>query len=69
MPPHPNPFEDVALAMDAAHAAARELILTFPERPVGRGVSPEAMEAAFDDALPIEGVRAAVAIDEFLARA
>jgi glutamate/tyrosine decarboxylase-like PLP-dependent enzyme len=64
-----NPFEDVALAMDAAHAAARELILTFPDRPVGRGVSPGAMEAAFDDALPIEGVSASVAIDEWLARA
>ena len=69
MPHSTNPFEDVALAMDAAHAAARELILTFPDRPVGRGVSPEAMAAAFDDALPSEGVSAAVAIDEWLARA
>ena len=69
MPHSTNPFEDVALAMDAAHAAARELILTFPDRPVGRGVSPEAMAAAFDDALPSEGVTAAVAIEEWLARA
>ena len=64
-----NPFEDVALAMDAAHSVARELVLTFPHRPVATDVSTEAMAAAFDDALPIEGVSASVALEEWLARA
>ncbi len=64
-----NPFEAVAEAMDAAHSVARELVLTFPTRPVGTGVSIEAMAAAFDDALPIEGVSASVALEEWLARA
>lgn len=64
-----NPFEDVAAAMDAAHVAARELVLTFPTRPVAEPVSIEAMNTAFDDPLPVEGVSAAVALDEWLARA
>jgi glutamate/tyrosine decarboxylase-like PLP-dependent enzyme len=69
MPSHPNPFEEVAVAMDAAHAAARELVLTFPTRPVGRGVSQEAMAAAFDDPLPVDGLPAPAVVEEWLARA
>lgn len=65
----PNPFEDVAAAMDAAHSLAREIVLTMGTRPVGGPVSIESMNAAFDDPLPVEGVSAAVALDEWLARA
>lgn len=68
-PNNSNPFEAVATAMDAAHALARELVQTFPERPVGEPVTTEAMAAAFDDPLPVEGVSAAVALDEWFARA
>lgn len=64
-----HPFDDVARAMDAAHAAAREIVLTYPTRPVATPVSTEAMGAVFGDPLPVEGVSAAVALDEWLARA
>ncbi|HET9661475.1 MAG TPA: pyridoxal-dependent decarboxylase [Thermomicrobiales bacterium] len=64
-----NPFEEVAIAMDAAHAMAREVVLTFPTRPVALPVSAEAMNAAFDDSLPVDGVSASVALDEWMARA
>ncbi len=64
-----NPFDDVAAAMDAAHSLAREIVLTYPERPVATPVSVDAMQAAFDDPLPVDGVSAAVALDEWMARA
>lgn len=64
-----RPFDEVAAAMDAAHAVAREIVLTYPFRPVAKPVSPEAMFAAFDDPLPETGVDAAVAVEEWLARA
>lgn len=64
-----RPFDDVAAAMDAAYALSREVVLTFPDRPVATPVSVVAMEAAFDDPLPHEGVSAGVALDEWLARA
>lgn len=66
---HWRPFDEVAAAMDAAHASARELVLTYPTRPVATPVSVEAMHAVFDEPLPLEGVSAAVALDEWLARA
>lgn len=69
MTQYSSPFEDVAAAMDAAHSVAREIVLTMPDRAVAEPVSIEAMHAAFDDALPVEGVSAAVALDEWLARA
>lgn len=64
-----NPFEDVVAAMDAAYSLAREIVQTFSTRAVGLPVSIEAMSEAFDDPLPVEGVSAAVALDEWLARA
>ncbi len=67
--PTSNPFDDVIAAMDAAHMQARELVETFPTRAVALPVSPEAMAEAFDDPLPVDGVSAAVALDEWLARA
>ena len=66
---YPDPFEAVVAAMDAAYGQAREIVQTFPTRTVGLPVSPEAMAEAFDDPLPVEGVSAAVALDEWLARA
>lgn len=64
-----SPFDAVAAAMDAAHSLAREVVQAFPSRAVGLPVSYEAMAEAFDDSLPIEGVSAEVALDEWLARA
>lgn len=69
MPDQFNPFDDVVVAMDAAYTQARQMVQTFPTRAVGLPVTPEAMREAFDDPLPLDGVEAAVALDEWLVRA
>src|SRR5215211_3719742 len=64
-----DPFAATTAALDRAFDLSRDYLLSLGDRPVSRAASAEAMATAIDEPLPEEGVEAAAALDEWLARA
>jgi glutamate/tyrosine decarboxylase-like PLP-dependent enzyme len=64
-----NPFDEVAAALDHAHARSREFIVALPDRPVGTRVTASEMRRRFEAPLPERGCSPEEALDEWLQRA